>query len=250
MNYFKVVMSKQYKNSPITEVVCEFRFELENAFDQKAVDLFFSAIKEKFPKKKKGQRHEMKVEVNPKGQSFNKTVEEFDQFLSEDEKTRIQLDKGRLSIHKLKPYGSWKEFYPLINLIFNTYIENVNIKSIQRIGLRYINNFEIPLSPIDIEQYFNLRPALGGKLPQDLTLFMVGTIFVFENGRDNMKVQFLNRPAADLNKTAFVLDMDYFLLKSGSISVGEANKWIENAHKNVEDVFEAALTDKTKQLFN
>ena len=65
-----------------------------------------------------------------------------------------------------------------------------------------------------------------------------------------MKAQFFNRPAADLSKTVFVLDMDYFLLKQGSISVDEVNEWIASAHKNVETTFEAALTDKTKQLFN
>lgn len=243
-------MNKQYKNPPITEVICEFRFELENAFDTKAVDLFFNEIKEKFPKKKKGQIHQMKFEINPKEQSFNKTSQEFDQFFSNDEKTLIQLDKGRLSIHKLKPYSSWREFYSLINLVFNSYIKNIKIKSIQRIGLRYINNFEISLPTLDIEQYFNLRPALGGNLPQNLTSFMVGVIFVFEDGRDNIKVQFLNRLAADSNKTTFVLDIDYFLLKQGSVSVSEANEWVTNAHKNIENIFEAALTGKTKQLFN
>ena len=244
-------MDKQYKNSPITEVICEFRFELETVFNQKKVDSFFNEIKEKFPKKKKGQMHQMKYEINPKKEeSFSKTFQEFDQFLSDDEKTRIQLDGGRLSIHKLKPYNSWQEFHPLIKLVFNAYIKNIKIKSIQRIGLRYINNFEIPLTTFDIEQYFNLRPALGGGLPQDLISFMVGVIFVFENGRDNMKVQFLNRPALDLSKMTFALDMDYFLLKQGDVPVGEVDAWIASAHKNVESTFEAALTDKTKELFN
>ena len=242
-------MSKQYKNPPITEVVCEFRFELESVFDQKTVDLFFNEIKEKFPKKKKGQTHQIKFEINPKGQSFNKTLEEFDQFFSDDEKTLIQLDKGRLSIHKLKPYNSWQEFYPLINLVFDSYIKNIKIKSIQRIGLRYINNFEIPLSTFDIEQYFNLRPMMGEGLPQDLVSFMVGTIFAFENGRDNIKIQLIDRLATP-GKTVFVLDMDYFLVNPGSIQINEIAQWITNAHKNAENVFEAALTDKTKQLFN
>ncbi len=192
----------------------------------------------------------MEIEVNPKGQSLNKTFEEFDQFFSDDEKTLVRLDKGRLSIHKLKPYSSWGEFYPSINLVFNSYIKNIKIKSIQRIGLRYINNFEIPLSLFDIEQYFNLRPALMGELPQNLASFMVGTIFVFENGRDNMKVQFLDNPSAIFGKTVFILDIDYFLIKSGSVLVSEADEWITIAHKNIEDVFEKALTDKTKQFFN
>lgn len=243
-------MSKQYKNPPITEVICEFRFELENAFDQKTVDLFFNEVKEKFSKKKKGQIHQMKMEVNPKEQSFSKTSEEFDQFFSDDEKTRIQLDKGRLSIHKLKPYGSWGEFYPLINLVFNSYIKIIKIKSIQRIGLRYVNNFEIPSSSLDIEQYFNLRPALGGGLPQNLASFMVGTVFVFENGRDNMNVQFLNRPATSPEKIMFVLDMDYFLINPNSVQINEVDQWITNAHKNIENIFEAVLTGKSKALFD
>ncbi len=212
--------------------------------------MFFGGIKDKFPKKKKGQTHHVEIEVNPKGQSLNKTFEEFDQFFSDDEKTLVRLDKGRLSIHKLKPYSSWGEFYPSINLVFNSYIKNIKIKSIQRIGLRYINNFEIPLSLFDIEQYFNLRPALMGELPQNLASFMVGTIFVFENGRDNMKVQFLDNPSAIFGKTVFILDIDYFLIKSGSVLVSEADEWITIAHKNIEDVFEKALTDKTKQFFN
>ena len=245
-------MSKQYKNPPITEVVCEFRFELENTFDLEVVDLFFDEIKEKFPKKKKGQFYqaEFKIDTKEKKQELSsKIVREFDQFFSEDEKTLIQLDKERLSIHKLKPYSSWQGFYPLINLVFNSYIKNIKIKSIQRIGLRYINNFEIPLSTFDIEQYFNLRPVMEEGLPQDLVSFMVGTIFAFENGRDNIKVQLIDRLAAP-NKTVFVLDMDYFLVNPGSIQINEIAQWITNAHKNVENVFEASLTEKTKLLFD
>lgn len=241
-------MDKQYKNSPIAEVVCEFRFELETIFDQKIVDLFFEEIRENFPKRKKGQVHQMKLEINTQVQNFNKTLEEFDQFLSDDEKTLIQLDKGRLSIHRLKPYNSWREFYPLINLVFNSYIKNIKIKSIRRIGLRYINNFIIPLSGFDIESYFNLRPALGNKLPQDIVSFMVGTIFAFEGGKDNIKIQLLDRVAAP-NKTMFVLDMDYFLVNPGSIGTKEAPAWIVGAHKNIENIFEEILTNKTKELF-
>jgi len=245
-------MDKQYKNSPITEVICEFRFELEDIFDQKTVDLFFNEVKDKFPKKKRGQVHQVNFEINSKEQKQNidNSSYDFDQFFSDDKKKLIQLDKERLSIHKLKPYDSWREFYPIISLVFNSYIKVIKIKSIQRIGLRYINNFEIPSSSFDIEQYFNLRPIMEKGLPQNLASFMVGTVFVFEDGRDNMKVQFLNSPLAGSDKTMFVLDMDYFLTNPNSIQIDEVDRWIANAHKNVENVFEAALKEKTKALFD
>lgn len=245
-------MSKQYKKSPIAEVICEFRFELGDSFDRKMVDLFFNEVKEKFPKKKNGRAHQVNLEINPNEQKQNidNSSYDFDLFFSDDEKTLIQLDKGRLSIHKLRPYDSWREFYATINLVFNSYIKIIKIKSIQRIGLRYVNNFEIPSPSLEIEQYFNLRPAIGESLPQNLVSFAVGAVFVFENGRDNMKVQFLDRPGISPEKMMFVLDMDYFLANPNGVQINEVEQWLINAHKNVENIFETALTDKTKQLFD
>ena len=160
------------------------------------------------------------------------------------------MDKGRLSIHKLKPYNSWREFFPLIDLVFNAYIKNIKVKSIQRIGLRYINNIEIPLPAFDVEQYFNLYPHLPKDLPQELASFMTGIIFIFEKGRDNAKVQLLDKPLTAQGASRIVLDMDYFLLKPNSVASDEVKEWVANAHKNTEMIFETILTDKTKQLFD
>ena len=245
-------MNKQYKNPPITEAVCEFRFELETTFDQKIADLIYEEIKEKFPKKKKGQFYqaEFKIDAKEKKQELSsKIIREFDQFFSEDEKTLVQLDKERLSIHKLKPYQSWSEFSQLIKLVFNSYIKNIKVKSIQRIGLRYINNFEIPLGSLDIEQYFNLRPVMLGGLPQELSSFMVGTIFTFEDDRDSAKVQLVNK-LSSADKTLFVLDIDYFLTQPNSILKEEIDEWLEVSHQNISNIFERALTEKVKILFN
>ncbi len=245
-------MNKQYKNPPIVEAVCEFKFELEKAPEQTEIDLVYSSIKSQFPKNKKGTVHrmEVKVDVKEKKEEFSKNFYSFDQFFSEDEKTLVQLDKGRLSIHRLKPYQSWEQFYSLIKLVFDAYAKNIKIKSIERIGLRYINNFEIPLPISNMEQHLNLHPAIGKGLPQDLASFMIGTIFVFEDGKDNAKVQLLNKPATISDKTIFVLDIDYFLLTPGSVSIDKVDQWLLTAHQNIENIFETALTDKTKQLFN
>ena len=245
-------MNKQYKNPPITEAVCEFRFEWETAFDPKIIDLIYEEIKEKFPKKKKGQFYqaEFKIDDKEKKQEISsKIIREFDQFFSEDEKTLIQIDKERLSIHKLKPYQSWSGFSPLIKLVFNSYTKNIKAKFIQRIGLRYINNFEIPLGSFDIEQYFNLRPVMLGGLPQELSSFMVGTIFTFEDDRDSAKVQLVNKSSSG-ERIFFILDIDYFLTQPNSISKEKVDEWLEAAHQNIESIFEKALTEKVKILFN
>jgi uncharacterized protein (TIGR04255 family) len=242
-------MSKQYKNSPITEVICEFRFELKNEVNNSMIDLFFNKIKDTLPDRNKGKLQKIKFDVNSEKNSVDRTLEEFDQFFSSDKKTYVQLDKGRLSIHRLKPYQPWSEILPLIKLVFNSYIENIAIKSIQRIGLRYINNLKMPPGPFDIEQYFNLRPIMAGSLPQELVSFMVGTMFSFENNQDNARVQLIDQ-SSDINPSFFLLDIDYFTVKVNTVFKENLSKWLETAHKNVENIFEETLTDRVKVLFN
>lgn len=245
-------MNKQYKNSPITEAVCEFRFELSEPPSPQTVDLIFKDIKKYFPKKKKWRTYQMEFKVDRKEnkEEFKKNIGEFDQFFSEDEKTFIQLDKGRLSIHKLNPYETWDKFNKLINLAYISYKKNIKIKFIQRIGLRYINNFEIPVKTFDIKNYFNLRPETGEGLSQEIALFSVAVIFIFEKSRDNMRLQLFNKPVLAEKNPFFVLDMDYFLAQSSAIKNDDVSKWLALAHKNIKNTFEATLTVNTKKLFD
>jgi len=245
-------MSKQYKNPPITEAVCEFRFELENTFDQKEIDLFFENIKEKFPKKKKGQlfQAEVKVDTKEKKQEVSsKIVREFDQFFSEDEKSLIQLDKDRLSIHKLRPYGSWEEFYSLISLAFNSYVENIKIKSIQRIGLRYINDINLPPNKFIMEKLFNLYPYLGGDLPKEMVSFLLGVVLPFENNRDYARIQLIDQ-SKSIENIVIRLDIDYFLAQPKTVKQEEALGWVNIAHEHLEKIFENSISEEIKQIFN
>lgn len=246
-------MANKYKNPPIKEVVCEFRFEKDNSIDSKTVDLFFDQIKETFTTKKKAKKLEVSFKVDLKSKKprkdFAEDYGEFEQFFSDDKKMFVQLDEGRLSIHKLKPYVSWERFYPLIKLVFEAYTSVIEVQSISRIGLRYINNFEIPEVGFKIGKYFNFRPEVkGDNLPKQYVSFYLGTIFAYHEGRDNAKVQLLDRMTDD-NKPFFTLDIDYFLTQPKVIKKNNAVEWVDQAHSEIENIFEASITEKTKKLF-
>ncbi len=244
-------MNKQYKNPPIIEAVCEFIFELEDPVNQEGIDLFFEKIKEKFPKKKKGQvfQVEIKMDIKEKKQEEHRIIREFDQFFSEDEKKLIQLDQRRLSIHRLKPYNSWEEFYQLIKLAFGSYIENIKIKSIQRIGLRYINDINLPPNKFVMEKLFNLYPYLGGNLPKEIASFLVGVVLPFENNRDYARIQLIDQ-SRSIENIIIRLDIDYFLAQPGTVKKEDALEWVNIAHKHVGEIFENSISEEIKQIFN
>ena len=86
-------------------------------------------------------------------------------------------------------------------------------------------------------------------MPQTLSNFNVGAIFIMGNGIDSAKVQLANQWLAP-EKSQVMLDIDYYLTKPETIKKEDISGWLKNAHCNIENMFESALTDKAKALFN
>jgi uncharacterized protein (TIGR04255 family) len=249
--------SKKYRKSPIVEAVCEFQFEENPSFKEKPSlesaipGLVYEKIRTTFPILRQAARITVSVTATPQevGPQFG-TVPLM-QFLRKDEKALIQVGSNLLSTNVLRPYPSWQKFLPLIKRGFNAYREVVAPKGIQRIGLRYINQIEIPSQNINLEDYFEFRPFVGSKLPQDFGTFVLGIQVPYEESRDilNLQLVSLPRPNISTDNATMILNLDYVLLKPGEVALDEAFKWVEIAHSHIEDVFEACITQKLRDLF-
>lgn len=102
-------MIKTYKNPPLLEAVCEFRF-MDARYSKKDVLIFYEKIKKNFPIQKKGKVNQLafKIDTEKTAEENKEYISqdsyEFEQFFSVDEKYSIQLDGDRISIHRIKPY--------------------------------------------------------------------------------------------------------------------------------------------------
>jgi uncharacterized protein (TIGR04255 family) len=143
-----------------------------------------------------------------------------------------------LAVNCLKSYPGWQEFKPKVEEAFNALINSIDIKRISRIGHRTINRIETPLSITNLEDFFEFRPFLGSKLPQNTISFIVGCFLPFSNERDACKIQLTTGVPEISSNSAFLLDLDYFLAKPADIQVANALEWIEEAHSQVKNIFE------------
>ncbi len=248
-------MDKTYKNPPIIEAVCEFRFVLDTNSSQEQINLFYGKIKSSFPTQKKGKMHQLKFKIETEKtleenkDSFGQESYEFEQYLSEDEKYSVHLDKGKISIHRIKPYTSWKEFFPLIQKMYKAYIDTFSPKELGRIGIRYINEAVIPSKDFSFSKYFTINASLPSLEKNKQRSIFLGFVFEQENGRDAIKVQFTEKQLEEpVDIRAFILDFDYFLVNP-VVSFDKINEWLEQAHTNLENVFEGMITDDTRRLF-
>ena len=242
-------MSRKYVNPPIIEAVCEFRITSDSKWDLTIPGLVYEKVKKQFPKKEQRLLQRIEATHSPKGNKQHVHTEERILFLTNNRKMFIQMGSRLLAVNCLKPYPTWNGFKPEIENAFDALCGIVDIKGLQRIGLRYINRIEIPRTSVKLDNYFEFRPFNGRNLPQVLESFIVGSVFLSSDEQDACKVQLTNATCEKPGNSAFLLDLDYFLSQSQPLPVNKASEWIDTAHDQVKRIFEGCITDKLRKIF-
>jgi uncharacterized protein (TIGR04255 family) len=124
----------------------------------------------------------------------------------------------------------------------------IEVQGLERIGLRYINHIELPAQGVELAEYFEFYPSIGQRLPQQMVAFLTAVEFSYADGRDHCRVELTRIPALG-GRSLFRLDIDYFLARPGAVKPAEALAWVEEAHSQVEEVFEGCITDKLREMF-
>lgn len=242
-------MGRRYRNPPIVEALCEFRFDPGSPWDLAIPGLVYEKVRKSFGKRRLVKALEASISGGPEGIEQQVRTTDRMQFLRDDEKALIQVGPHLLAVNHLKPYPTWQEFLPLIRQGFDAYLEVANPKGIERIGVRYINRIEFPSERIELEEYFEFRPFVGPNLPQDFGSFIVGIQVPYENSRDSLRLQIASAAVKIPDTVAVMLDLDYFLAQPGQVRSDNVFEWVEVAHSRVEEAFEACITDRLRQMF-
>lgn len=244
-------MRRKYKNPPLIETLCEFYFAPEASQDfEKIIQLLNEKIESAFPKKFRLQFQASQINVDNSGAPIlTEHLLPLVRFQSSTEQVLIQIGQNLLTINHLKPYTSWEEFLPSVEMGFNAYRDVVKPKSIHRIALRYINRIEFVSNRIGLEDYFELRPFMGQRLLQDISAFNLGVQIPREKARDALNVQMASIDSGSPNVVAIMLDLTYSLVKLEDITFDSVNEWLTIAHQHLEDAFEACITDRLRELF-
>ena len=240
-----------YKNPPIVEAVCEFRFSKNTVWDSHIPSKLYEKIKDEFPNTEKRKEQHLKINTTEKGIE-NSHLESTDRcvYLNNERTILIQIAPRMISISCLKPYPSWEVFREKIKLAYDILGELTEINEIDRIGLVYVDKIEIPEKRVELEEYFKFYPHLSNELPQVIGNFIIGCDFVYNEGRDLCRLQLTKAMPEKKENNAFLLTTDYFTAKVNSVKPGDAINWIEDAHIEIKKIFIGCITEKSEDLFN
>ncbi len=251
---------RQYRNPPIEEAVCEFRFVPGPTWNLTVPGLFYEKVSDSYPGEPR-QQNLIAAEVQANPQLTNPEIT-FKQgmtkllFSSTDNKQLVGVGLDVLSIHILRPYPpeGWEKFRPRIDEAFQAYREVAKPVGVRRIALRYINRIIIPMEqldqPLDLSEYFTIPPQTPDGFPGKMTAFLTRVESSYEDLPIKLVLTFSDA-IASAGQTEFILDLEIFQdWMDKPLPLEEAIPYLGELKQREGQAFENLITDRARELFN
>jgi uncharacterized protein (TIGR04255 family) len=241
----------KYKNPPLVEVVCEFRFREPDPAGFAIADRVYERLKNRYPGKKELFQFEVGFEL--KGDDFQqKAVKQKAGFEFSDSVRAelVRVGPDFISVHHLAQYDSWEVFAPQALIALHAFLDSSESKTLQRVGLRYIDKVIIPSTDFRLSEFFTVYPHTAKPMGEGFQRFLVRVEAVYSGGRDLLSFMMFNEPAENPTHTVVILDWDYGLVKPERVPLDRVAEWLSEAHHNVIDAFESSITDRCRGLFD
>lgn len=237
------LVREQLVNPPLVEAVCEFRFDPGEQWDWTVPGRLYDRIQDEFPLREQVQGIGFSLQIDEGFQAAVPTVQGgLDRVLMsrEDGTALVQVGPNQLAINHRLPYPGWEGFSALIERILEVYLDLVP-SSIQRVGLRYINQIPTRLEgQLEIGSLTTLDPHIPAEIDRPLANFYQR----YELRHDEPAGILVHQTGMQIfseNEFALVLDLDFGSLPDHAPNVGEAGAWLRTAHDRVEEAFLASV---------
>ncbi len=169
-------------------------------------------------------------------------------FKSADEKQIFQVHREGFTLNRLAPYLGWEALRDEAHRLWKIYRERTKPRRVTRIAMRYINRFDFPGTGIDLKDYLRTSPEVSPQLLQPLASFLMQLAIA----QPEIKATLLLSETALLppapNISSIALDIDLF--RTDDLPADEAKLWqlFEDLRRRKNEIFEACITDKTREL--
>ena len=170
-------------------------------------------------------------------------------FSSEEGKDICQARLNGYGFNRLAPYEDWERFSGKAARLWRRYRLVARPAKILRLAVRYINRIDIPAVSVDMKEYFLTSPEVSSKLPQQMAGFFMQVRLPQE---DIAAMLILNEtiiPPHQPESTSIVLDLDLFRDQDVPQDDDAIWSYFEVLHTRKNEVFEACITDRTRELF-
>jgi uncharacterized protein (TIGR04255 family) len=245
---------KHYNKAPITEAIIDFRVTLPEGLTIERLKDIYAVVSDQLPTMEPFYRGIGAISYKP-GSSFEVNASEQQigfWFRSEDNLHTLQASLEGFTFNRLAPYESWDSFSTDAKTYWKAYKKICEPIQITRISVRFVNQLNIPIAqPIELKDYLKTMPEASPLLPQNAVQAFYMQLQIPQYDLDSMLV--INEaiaPPIRHDTVSVILDIDLFRQQVWEGDEREVWDFLEQLHVRKNEVFEASITDKTRELIS
>ncbi|MCB0834599.1 MAG: TIGR04255 family protein, partial [Bacteroidetes bacterium] len=250
LTYTIYSMAKQthYVNAPITEAVIDIRVRVPEKIGTFELEEFYDKESGRYPNKKELKFVEARFTAGEQISAAAKQLPHGFAYTNEDKQQIAQVQLNGFTFSRLQPYQSWEPFRDEGRRLWEVYRDLVQPEMVTRMAVRYINRLDLPLPLSDFKDYLRTVPEVAPDLPQGLAGYFMHLTIPYEDIQSTLLLnQAIIQPKRE-GVVSVVLDIDLFRKMDRPDEEQEMWHFFETLHERKNDIFEACITDRTREL--
>ncbi len=241
---------KLYQRAPITEAIIDLRIKPQTDLELEPLQDLWSGEQGNYPKVERTYeamgRMAIQAGVSPSASAQQRQT---GFKLTNIEGPYVwQSRVNGFTFSRLAPYQSWELFRSEAQRLWALYRQRVN-PNVSRLAVRYINRIDISATNVDLKQYFRTSPEVSPDLPQALTDFFMQLRILEDDLNSEVLINQAVIPSTRQGVVSVVLDVDLFRDKDVPGTDKEIWQFFEKLRIRKNEIFEACITDATRELF-
>jgi uncharacterized protein (TIGR04255 family) len=178
-------------------------------------------------------------------------------FESLDKKKLVQFRRDGFTFNQLKPdhdeiWPGWESFKSEARELWDLYSQAMNFDNVERLALRYINKIVLKGKSgtgIDLDDYLTAAPQIPSPLPQTLMNYFTRVEFPFPKVNGWGIIIMTPHPEKSPNTIKITLDIEVFQRKTMPLDNDLIWSSLDQFRDAKNEIFDASLTKKAKELF-
>lgn len=239
-------MHRIYKKPPLIEALCEVKFA-ETEGDFTSWGGFYQKVRKSYPQKSELPRG-IEFQFTPNESSI-KPTEFVKRFISKDNAQLIQVTRESLTLNRLSPYLGYVDFKKSFVKVLRIYAEIFLPKRVTQLSMRYVNQIIIPHNKFSVNEYFGLVPIIPEGVTDAISNIIVQVQIAPQIDNHLLQVTLRSAPSTVEGNSAFVLDIFDAFFINREINDNIILQVMDDAHANIEYVFEKLIQEKLRELF-
>lgn len=239
-----------YPRPPIVEAVISFRFATSISGHDLS-EALSSLLASQYPAPPK-QKRNIAIEIgsdplDASARSLSPTI-----FLrSADGLRLVGCSDNSLSVHVLAPYPGWERFIEQAHEAVNALPDNIRTGGVSMVGIRYIDRITLPTADSAFRDFLQITPITPIGMPSTIAGFHCSLQSADPDDGTIILLTIANTIVAESNLPAIVYDLALQRNYGTSLDL-HGTSWatdIDILHIKLRDIFEASITDRTRELF-